>query len=101
MRSGEVLAALAGRYGTAAVTSLRFVLDPSRAESLAAAPSPAPPPRAVARPRLHPDEAREIEAMTSALPDAELAHVLQRLITKDRLARRQDALPPRAERERP
>ncbi|HUG38653.1 MAG TPA: DUF721 domain-containing protein [Candidatus Limnocylindrales bacterium] len=99
MRSGEVLAALTGRYGAAAVTGLRFVLDPSRVD--AAAPSPAPPPKAVARPRLHPDEAREIETMTSALPDAELAHVLRRLITKDRLARRQEALLPRAERERP
>ena len=99
MRSGEVLAALIARYGTAAVTSLRFVLDPARVDA-AATPTPSPPARA-ARPQLSPDEAREIKTMTSALPDAELAHVLQRLITKDRLARRQDALPPRAERERP
>lgn len=99
MRSIEVLAALGRRHG-AAVTSLRFTLGPVREEEAAPGPPAARGDGEVA-PRLSPEETREIEAMVAVLPDPELAQALRRLLTKDRLARRRDALLPRAERDDP
>ena len=90
IRSGEILAALRGRYG-GTVTALRF--------SFGAVP-PARPhgsrPRPVAAPRLTADENREIEALAASLPDADLAASMRRLLTKDRLARRYGGFDPGA-----
>jgi hypothetical protein len=81
MRGGEILEALARRHGRS-VLSLRFVLG----EMPAPAPSAATP-----RPtgRLSPEDAREIEQATAGVGDPALAAALRRLLTKDRLARRQ------------
>ena len=83
MRSAELLAALTARYG-GAVRSLRLSLGALR---------PPEPPHGSTRPgrpaaaRLGAEDAREVDALAAALPDAELAHALRRLLTKDRLAR--------------
>lgn len=95
MRGGEILEALGRRYGRS-VVSLRFALG--------AMPVPAPvpagrPSRAVAR--LSAEEAREIEAVTASLGDPSLVRALRRLMTKDRLARRQQAPISTAEKDLP
>lgn len=84
MRSPELLAALTRRYGNA-VRSVRVALGPRRAD---AAPPPGAAPRPASRPRLDPQEAREVSALAATLPDPVLATALRRLLTKDRLARR-------------
>ena len=84
MRSPELLAALVRRYGNA-VRSVRNALGARRAEALPTAGVTARP---VARPRLDPQEAREVSALAATLPDPALATALRRLLTKDRLARR-------------
>ena len=97
MRRGELLAALAARHG-AAVTSLRFVLAPIHGDK-APADAVVPPRRREIPPRLSPEEAREVEVMAAAVTDPEVAAALRRLLTKARLARRREALSPRAERD--
>lgn len=87
LRSGELLAALAARYGPR-VNALRL--------RLGAVQHPDPAPRAEAPdarpiPRLSAEEAREVDALAATLPDPDLARALRRLLTKDRLARRQSA----------
>jgi hypothetical protein len=83
MRASEMLETLAARYGRS-VVSLRFALGPLPAPATTPAPAaPAP------SPRLGPDDARDIERATAALEDPALAGALRRLLTKDRLARRQ------------
>jgi hypothetical protein len=95
MRGGEILEALGRRYGRS-VVSLRFALG--------AMPTPAPmparrPSRAVER--LSAEETREIEAVTASLGDPSLVRALRRLITKDRLSRRQQAPIPTVEKDQP
>lgn len=97
LRAGELLAALAGRYGRA-VTALRFSLGPVRRERAAARP-PASSRGREAAARLSPEEAREVEALVAPLADPELATALRRLLTKDRLARRPSHRSPGAGRE--
>jgi hypothetical protein len=83
LRSGELLARVQASHG-GAVTALRFALgrlpsapDPRRAR-------PAPARQAL---RLGHEDRREIEEMTAAIADPALAATLERLLTKDRLAR--------------
>ncbi len=82
LRSGDLLARVQAEHGQA-VTSLRFMLgrmSPAGArENAAVRPTP---PR-----RLRPDERREIQRMTADIADPALAATLERLLTKDRLAR--------------
>ena len=96
MRAGEILEALGRRYGRS-VVSLRFTLGARPA------PAPAPvatrPSRAVAR--LSAEETREIEAVTASLGDPSLVRALRRLLTKDRLARRQPVSISIAEKDQP
>ena len=82
MRTGEILEALGRRYGRS-VVSLRFTLGARRAP----APATTRPSQVVAR--LSAEETREIEAVTASLGDPGLVRALRRLLTKDRLARRQ------------
>ena len=84
MRAGEILEALGRRYGRS-VVSLRVTLGARRAP--APAPATTRPSRVVAR--LSAEETREIEAVTASLGDPSLVRALRRLLTKDRLARRQ------------
>ncbi len=93
MRGGEILGALARRYGRS-VVSLRFVLG-------AVPPAPAPPARrrSPAPLRLSDEETHEIDRATSALGDPVLAGALRRLLTKDRLAHRQGSAAPTAEKD--
>jgi hypothetical protein len=51
--------------------------------------------------RLSAEETREIEAATASLGDPDLVRALRRLLTKDRLARRQQAPIPTAEKDQP
>jgi hypothetical protein len=84
LRSGELLAALQTRFGSA-VASLRFgvgVLTPCAHPP----PCSTPPPRA----RLTHEETRCVDAMVALLPDPMLAGSLRRLLTKDMLAGRRD-----------
>jgi hypothetical protein len=95
MRSGEILEALGRRYGRS-VVSLRFALGARPA----AAPVPVSrPSRAVAR--LSAEETREIETVTASLGDPGLVRALRRLLTKDRLARRQQGSISTAEKDQP
>lgn len=84
MRSPELLAVLAKRYGTA-VRSVRIALGARRPDAPPVTGRAARPP---IRPRLDPQEAREVSALAATLPDPALASALRRLLTKDRLARR-------------
>ena len=96
MRTGEILEALGRRYGRS-VLSLRFTLGARPAPapaSVATRPSPA-----VAR--LSAEETREIEAVTASLGDPSLVRALRRLLTKDRLARRQPISISIAEKDQP
>lgn len=86
MRSGDLLARLRERYGPS-VASLRFSLGAVsprsggvRLRRRAGTAKPA---------TLGADEAREIEATVAPVSDPEIAAALRRLMTKDRLARRQ------------
>jgi hypothetical protein len=93
MRAGEILEALARRHGRS-VLSLRFVLGavPTR-------PSAATKPRSGAAAQLSAEDAREIEQATTALGDPALVAALRRLLTKDRLARRQRSAASTAEKD--
>ena len=93
LRSGEILEALRRRHGRS-VMSLRFALGARPTDS----PAPAAP-RAATTARLSPDEARAIEHATAGLDDPALASALRRLLTKDRLARRQRPSPSPAEKD--
>jgi len=95
MRAGEILEALRRRYGRS-VVSLRFALGAMPAPVRVPASRPS---RAVAR--LSAEETREIEAATASLGDPDLVRALRRLLTKDRLARRQQAPIPTAEKDQP
>ncbi len=94
MRSGDLLARLRERYGPS-VTSLRFSLgrvSPRSGEARPRRRSGTTRPAALGA-----DEAREIEALVAPVRDPEIAAALRRLLTKDRLARRQrDAAGPQA-----
>jgi hypothetical protein len=92
MRAGEILEALARRHGRS-VLSLRFVLG-----EVPTPPHSVSTPRLAAG-RLSPEEAREIEQATAELGDPALAAALRRLLTKDRLARRQRSSPSPAEKD--
>jgi hypothetical protein len=83
MRAGEILEVLTRRYGRS-VLSLRFALG-----AVPPAPAPSVRRRSPAAARLSEEESREIDRATSALGDPVLAGALRRLLTKDRLARRQ------------
>jgi hypothetical protein len=83
MRAGEILEALARRHGRS-VLSLRFVLG-----AVPPPPSGATKPRSGAAAQLSAEDARDIERVTAALGDPALVAALRRLLTKDRLARRQ------------
>ena len=83
MRSPELLAVLAARYGSS-VRSVRIALAARRPEPTTATEASRPS----ARLRLDPQEAREVNALAATLPDPALASALRRLLTKDRLARR-------------
>jgi hypothetical protein len=83
MRTGEILDVLTRRYGRS-VLSLRFALGP-----VPPAPTPSVRRRSPAAAQLSEEESREIDRATSALGDPVLAGALRRLLTKDRLARRQ------------
>jgi len=87
MRGGEILAGLQARYGTR-ITSLRCALGPVPRVQGAARGIRPPAPGAL---RLSAEEAQEVEALVASVPDPELARALRRLVTKDRLARRQRA----------
>jgi hypothetical protein len=93
MRAGEILEALTRRHGRS-VLSLRFVLG-----AVPAPPPPAAKPRSGAAAQLSADDAREIERVTAALGDPALAAALRRLLTKDRLARRQRSAASTAEKD--
>jgi hypothetical protein len=95
MRAGEILEALRRRYGRS-VVSLRFALGAMPAPVRVPASRPS---RTVAR--LSAEETREIEASTASLGDPDLVRALRRLLTKDRLARRQPAPIPTAEKDQP
>ena len=92
MRSPEILAALAARYG-GAVRSVRVSLGAVRP----AVTDPAPPgSKAASRPsapRLSAEDVREVGALADTLPDPDLARAMRRLLTKDRLARRSGSVP--------
>jgi len=96
LRSGEVLAALQGRFGPV-VGALRFALGAMPP----AADEPTPPPLPKPRPALSHDEHRAVEAMLVSVPDTTLAGSLRRLVTKDLLARRRDGAPHRQTDSRP
>jgi hypothetical protein len=93
LRSGELLARVQSRHGSG-VTALRFALGRlpdarEQARRQAARPRPLRP--------LGADDRREIEHMTAAIADPALAAVVERLLTKDRLARgAREAHPPAA-----
>jgi len=93
LRGGEILDALRRRHGRS-VLSLRFALGARPAPSPATAPS-----RSSVPARLSPDETRAIEQATAAFDDPALASALRRLLTKDRLARRQRPSPSPAEKD--
>ncbi len=86
LRSGEVLAALQRRFGSA-VASVRLSLGevPPEAEPVLPRPRPEVPAR------LSREETREVEAMAASLPDPTLSGSLRRLLIKDLLARRRHA----------
>lgn len=83
LRSDDLLARVQVHHGRA-VTALRFALG-----RMPNAPGPRREPAArPLRPRsLDPDDRREIEQMTAGIADPALAVTLERLLTKDRLAR--------------
>jgi hypothetical protein len=83
LRSGDLLALVQASHGRA-VTSLRFALG-----RMPNAPEPRREPAARPRQprRLDPDDRREIDQMTAGIADPALAVTLERLLTKDRLAR--------------
>lgn len=88
MRSGELLSALRGRYG-AVVASVHCTLGPVTREPCESRRSrPAPVQGA---PALSAEDMRQIEAALTPVTDPELAAALRRLLTRDRLARRQTA----------
>ena len=93
LRGGEILDVLRGRHGRS-VLSLRFALGARPASPPAAAPS-GPVPAA----RLSPDDARAIEEALAGFDDPALASALRRLLTKDRLTRRQRPSPSAAEKD--
>jgi hypothetical protein len=93
LRGGEILDVLRGRHGRS-VLSLRFALGARPASPPAAAPS-GPVPAA----RLSPDDARAIEEALAGFDDPALASALRRLLTKDRLTRRQRPSPSPAEKD--
>jgi len=90
LRSGEVLAALQCRFGSA-IASLRFSLGevPAEVEPVRLRPRPESPAR------LSREETREVETMVASLRDPALADSLRRLLVKDLLARRRHGSNPR------
>jgi hypothetical protein len=93
LRSGEILDALRRRHGRS-VLSLRFALGARPTARPATAPSGSDAPA-----RLSPDDARAIEEAVAGFDDPALASALRRLLTKDRLARRQRPSPSPAEKD--
>jgi hypothetical protein len=82
LRSGELLSRVQARYGDR-VRALRFSLgEVPRPRRDAGRPRPTPP---VA---LTPEEQRDLETITRAVPDPAIASSLRRLMARDRLARR-------------
>jgi hypothetical protein len=83
LRSGELLARLQARHGSA-IRSLRFTLGP-----VAAAPTPASsgPRRTDDESALGPADAHVVESMISAVNDLEVAASIRRVLTRDILER--------------
>jgi hypothetical protein len=93
LRSGEILDALRRRHGRS-VLSLRFAVGARPAPPTATAPSGSGAPA-----RLSADDARAIEQAVAGFADPALASALRRLLTKDRLTRRQRPSPSPAEKD--
>ena len=93
MRTGEILGSLRARYGPR-ITALRCTLGPVPRVRV---PTGRTRPSAPAALRLGKEEAQEVETLVASVPDPKVAAALRRLLTKDRLARRQRAEAPTAE----
>ncbi len=93
LRRGEIVDTLQRRYGRS-VLSLRVAVGARPTPPPAAAPSGSAAPA-----RLSPDEARAIDQAVAGFDDPALASALRRLLTKDRLTRRQRPSPSAAEKD--
>ena len=93
LRGAEILDALRRRHGRS-VLSVRFAIG-----ARPASPPPAVPSGSVAPARLSPEDARAIEQAIAGFDDPALASALRRLLTKDRLTRRQRPSPSPAEKD--
>jgi hypothetical protein len=85
LRSGQLLAGLQARHGTA-IRALRFALG-----TVPAAPQPAASRRSRAGEVLSPEESASVEQLAAPIADPALAASVRRVISKDLLARRRRA----------